>query len=115
MQGVPSSEALRLAALRASWARDRPVRWRKLTWRWAAWFGSRWIFPVVAAVALGWIPASLHWATPLSSGELSPHEALHLSPSIGTEGAPGVPPPTPASPEPGLFLKPDNQLNSKEI
>lgn len=51
---LPDTEALRRAALQASWARDRAVGGRRLRWRWFTWIATRLLLPllVVAAVLL---------------------------------------------------------------
>jgi hypothetical protein len=62
---VPDSEALRLAALQASWRRDRRVAQRRIVWRWIVWFALRYLPWLLAALALlvavgylaGWLPA----------------------------------------------------------
>ncbi len=46
--GVPDTEALRRAALQASWARDRRVGRRRLLWRWMLWFLLRCVLPAFA-------------------------------------------------------------------
>lgn len=51
---LPDTEALRRAALQASWARDRAVGGRRLRWRWFTWVATRLLLPllVVAGVLL---------------------------------------------------------------
>lgn len=117
MQGIPSSEALRQAALHASWARDRAKRRHKLSWRWTAWFGTRWVFPVVMAGALGWVPASLRLAAPLTPGELSQFDGLRFSPAIDVDASGAAASSAPTQiPEPpgGISLRSDTQLKTKE-
>lgn len=55
---VPDADALRQAALRASWARDHTVRRRRIAWRWVLWFMLRFVVP--AAMAVGATAALLH-------------------------------------------------------
>ncbi|MRD47193.1 hypothetical protein [Caenimonas koreensis] len=114
MQAIPSSEALRQAALQASWARDTAVRRRRLTWRWAKWLGTRWIFPVVAAAALGWVPASWRVSLPLTRSELSQPAGLQLSPGISAAAPPIAAPPAGVEPQPGISLRPEQKLKTKE-
>lgn len=62
---VPDPEAVRLAALQASWRRDRRVAQRRIVWRWFVWFALRYLPWLMAALALlfaagylaGWRPA----------------------------------------------------------
>lgn len=61
---VPDSEAVRLAALQASWRRDRRVARRRIFWRWIVWFALRYLPWLLVALALliaagylaGWLP-----------------------------------------------------------
>jgi len=61
---VPSSDTVRQAALRASWARDHRVARRRLAFRWLLWAWWRIGLPVLVALALAvwW----LLWQMPLS-------------------------------------------------
>lgn len=62
---IPSSEAVRTAALQASWRRDRRVARRRIAWRWIAWYAQRYLPALLALLALlaigsylaGWVPA----------------------------------------------------------
>lgn len=56
---LPDTEALRQAALRASWARDRQVGQRRLQWRWVQW-GLQNIGLPLAVVGVG--AALVVWA-----------------------------------------------------
>lgn len=51
---VPSTDVLRVAALQASWKRDRAVGRRRVAWRWTLWYTRQWGPWVtgIAAVAL---------------------------------------------------------------
>ncbi len=49
---VPTSEAIRRAALGASWARDHRVARRRLALRWLLWAGWRIGLPVLIALAV---------------------------------------------------------------
>ena len=62
-QPVPATEAVRQAALQASWRRDRQVSRRRVLWRWTLWY-SRLYFPH-ASVALLIIGATLFLASKL--------------------------------------------------
>jgi len=114
VQGIPSSEVLRQAALHASWARDRSRRRRKLAWRWTEWLVTRWIFPVVMAGALGWVPASLQLPVRLVPDERSLREGLHFSPAIEPNGPREAQPSAIEEPKAGISLRPDQQLKPKE-
>lgn len=50
---LPDTEALRRAALQASWARDREVGRRRLRWRWASWALTRVGLPLLCLAAMG--------------------------------------------------------------
>lgn len=49
---VPDSEALRRAALQASWQRGRWVARRRVAWRWVAWASVRYLLPALLAFSL---------------------------------------------------------------
>lgn len=50
---VPDTEAVRQAALRASWRRDRWVARRRLLGRWLLWCLRRYVLPIVLIIGLG--------------------------------------------------------------
>lgn len=50
---VPDAEAVRQAALRASWRRDRWVARRRLLGRWLLWCLRRYVLPIVLVIGLG--------------------------------------------------------------
>ncbi|MEZ5663192.1 MAG: hypothetical protein R3E94_06625 [Burkholderiaceae bacterium] len=56
---VPDSDAVRRAALAASWQRDRRIAQRRLTWRWALWYLHRYYLHALGVLAvllaLGWL------------------------------------------------------------
>jgi len=93
---VPDAEALRRAALQASWQRGRWVARRRVVLRWALWAASRYLMPALAVFGVaGWlwlgVLPSLH--TPW----------LQLPPWAGTSQAPTAPPspaPTSTTPSP---------------
>lgn len=87
---VPSSEAVRVAALSASWVRDRQLRRRRLAWRWLLWGLWRIGLPLllVLALATGLLlqmpPSSVPaWLAPIAS-----------SLRTATRAVPAVPPAT---------------------
>jgi hypothetical protein len=47
---VPGSDALRQAALEASWRRDRKVAQRRIAWRWVVWCLQRYSLPVLGGL-----------------------------------------------------------------
>lgn len=49
---VPDAEALRRAALQASWQRGRWVARRRVAWRWLVWATTRFFLPALLAFAL---------------------------------------------------------------
>lgn len=49
---VPDAEALRRAALQASWTRDRWVARRRVAFRWTLWASTRYLMPALAAFGL---------------------------------------------------------------
>lgn len=49
---VPCAEAVRLAALEASWRRDKRVARRRLFWRWTLWYIQRYHRHALALMAL---------------------------------------------------------------
>ncbi len=73
----PEPDPLRLAALRASWRRDRQVRRRRLAVRWLAWAFWRYglavllVLATAAAVALG-IGRTTHAAPPPPTSAAAP-------------------------------------------
>jgi hypothetical protein len=121
VQGVPSSEMLRQAALQRSWRRDRAVSARKRAWRWVAWLTSRWALPVVVAAALGQVPTADRGDAQLALGEPArPFDAAQggsfkLSRSLGPplQAAPAAPPPA-AEPQAGIVLKTELKFDRKE-
>jgi hypothetical protein len=112
VQGVPTSEMLREAALHASWQRDRRVRARKLTWRWIEWFATRWMLPVAAALALGYVPAA-DWDQLPIRALVPPPEGMTLAPAIGAASA-TAPAPRIEPAAPRLSLQPELHFIPKE-
>ncbi|MGS5086964.1 hypothetical protein ACVC7V_10675 [Hydrogenophaga sp. A37] len=69
---VPSAEAVRQAALEASWRRDKRVAQRRLLWRWTLWYIQRFYAHVLVALVL--IVAAVHFSDrwfvwPLAAGK----------------------------------------------
>lgn len=80
---VPSAEAVRQAALEASWRRDKRVAQRRLFWRWTLWYIQRFYAHalVVLALVLGAVYLSGHWLNrSRSAGETTSALAPATSP-----------------------------------
>jgi len=84
---VPDAEALRRAALQASWRRDRWVARRRVWLRWLLWVSGRYLMPALLAFGLGaWL-----WLGVLS-GLGIPLDQLAVFPQPSTSPAPTPPP-----------------------
>lgn len=96
-QPAPSAEALRMATLQASWARDRQVARRRLAWRWLVWAWWRYLLP--AALVLGSAAWLVTWLLPeanrLLARQLAPAASQTASPA---PLQPDRPAPTPSVP-----------------
>ncbi len=83
---VPDAEAVRQAALQASWRRDRAVARRRLIWRWLVWLVQRYYLYVLLLLALfmgwphlkGWL-ASIN-PVPLNAPVSAPQQPLKSTP-----------------------------------
>jgi cell division septation protein DedD len=62
---LPDTEALRQAALRASWARDRQVGQRRLWGRWVSWMLLRFGLPLLLIASLAGL--GFVWMQPLTA------------------------------------------------
>lgn len=51
-KSIPDSDAVRLAALQASWSRDRRVAQRRVAWRWTTWYAQRYAPHALAGLVL---------------------------------------------------------------
>lgn len=130
---VPDTEAVRQAALRASWRRDRWVARRRLLGRWLLWLLRRYVLPIVLVVGLGlllWLgvwpslrkPFETARPAAASSTPLPPPRDAGLRlethwPPATTAQAPvqtTPPAPLPSQPTSPSHLKPENWLHSKE-
>lgn len=49
---VPCADAVRQAALEASWRRDRQVAQRRIAWRWVVWYARRLTPPLIGVLGL---------------------------------------------------------------
>lgn len=140
---VPDSEAVRRAALQASWRRDRRVAQRRIVWRWIVWFTLRYLPWLVAALALliavgylaGWLPtmpaaaeprmieaeAAVYAPPPAAVEPVEPNTETDLTPltlrASARLGLIAIVTTTaveaPTSPD-TLTLTPENWLHSKE-
>lgn len=126
---VPDAETVRLAALSASWRRDRTVARRRLFWRWLAWIFIRYHLALLVLLGLvlaslwlwrGLKPSDIH-SNPPAAASLPASGAptgLVLMPSdrIGSPNRPDTMPPQdrPADPSPPRPSIPEMGLHSKE-
>lgn len=83
---VTGAEAVRQAALQASWRRDKRVAQRRLFWRWTLWYIQR--FYVHALVALALVLGAVHfsdrwfaWPLPVGNQVAAPANTAVLEPS----------------------------------
>ena len=95
---VPGAEAVRQAALEASWRRDKRVAQRRLFWRWTLWYIQRFYGHalVVLALAVGAVHFSDHWlARPLPTSEpfAAPSPASAIEPVAPTATTAPLPEP----------------------
>lgn len=89
---VPGSDALRQAALEASWRRDRKVAQRRIAWRWVVWCLQRYSLPVLGGLGAMGLVAYLAGLWPREPAALSPH--VVSAPERPTDGAPPAPTPS---------------------
>jgi hypothetical protein len=123
---VPDTDALRRAALAASWQRDRKVGASRIRWRWALWAAIYLGLPLLLGLLL-FLLAVLHQPQPEPGPAAAPETrqapppdadmpALRLDTRFGAPPAPAAPAPQadrPDEPAP-LILQPDDWLHSKE-
>lgn len=84
---VPDPDALRQAALRASWARDRKVRQRRIAWRWFLWTMVRYVLPATGGMAV--IALVLHQLGWWHAPELPPWQWKDVAPRQSQPAATG--------------------------
>jgi hypothetical protein len=99
LPAVPGSDAIRQAALQASWQRDRRVAQRRIVWRWVLWYLQKYSLPLLALVSVIAVVVYLSGAWP----EAATESPLAQVPSVDTRPsytAPSVPLPRVASSEP---------------
>lgn len=90
---LPSTEVLRVAALQASWRRDRAVGRRRVVWRWTLWYTRRW-GPLVGGIAAT-ILAVVQW--PVAQNLLTQVSWPRNPPTLSNP-VPVLPAPLPAPP-----------------
>lgn len=90
---VPDAEALRRAALQASWRRDRWVARRRVLLRWLLWATGRYLLPAMLVFGLG----TLLWLGVLPSRG-NPLDRLDIFQQPAASPAPAAPPPPVATP-----------------
>jgi hypothetical protein len=99
LPAVPASDALRQAALQASWQRDRRVAQRRIAWRWLLWYLQRYSLPALASLGLvGTVAYFLGgWPERVTQTPPSPPSSVIPRPAYT---APSVPPPRMAPQDP---------------
>ena len=98
---VPDAEALRRAALQASWRRDRWVARRRVWLRWLLWASGRYLMPAMLVFGLGawlWLGVLPGMGNPLD------RLAIYLQPAANP--APTAPPPPMAAVTPSAQPQP---------
>lgn len=97
---VPDAEALRRAALQASWRRDRWVARRRVWLRWLLWVGGRYLIPALLVFGVGawlWLGVLPGLSHPLNQSTLFQSPAA--SPAAAPLATPAEPVAHPASPQ----------------
>ena len=107
---VPDAEALRRAALQASWQRDRWVARRRVWLRWLLWVSGRYLMPALLVFGLGaWL-----WLGVLP-GIGNPLDQMAIFQTPATRPAPAaMPAPVPATNAPPLPAEPAGTAYSPE-
>jgi len=83
----PDAEALRQAALRASWTRDRRVARRRLAMRWLAW--AFWRYGLALLMVMAFAAAVAAWMLNVSQASLrSPRFTVVPTPSTADAASP---------------------------
>ena len=101
---VPDVDALRLAALQASWQRDRWVARRRVALRWVLWYAGKYGLQVLLALAV----AAFLWLRVIPGlRELTaPDEPVAVAPAPAQTPVPeAAPPANPDETEPPLRLE----------
>lgn len=102
---VPDAEALRRAALQASWQRGRWVARRRVALRWVLWAASRYLMPALAVFGVAawlWLGVLPGWPTPWQQLQLwaEGSSAPAVAPSPAAAPAEPAPVAAPESTEP---------------
>lgn len=92
---VPGSDALRQAALEASWRRDRKVAQRRIAWRWLVWCLQRYSLPALGALGAVALVAYLAGVWPRGPAEtkVTTPDLMATDPSLSAP----VPVPSPTA------------------
>lgn len=93
---VPDVDALRLAALQASWQRDRWVARRRVAMRWALWYAGKYGLQVLLALVVAafvWLRVIPELTAPTEPVAVAPAPAPEPTASAAPEAA------VPASPD----------------
>lgn len=110
---VPDAEALRRAALQASWARGRWVARRRVALRWALWASTRYLMPALAVFGMAawlWLgvlpgmhnpwPRLQQWAGGSPAPAVAPSAPVaHVTPALPAPAATTTPSEPPAAVE----------------
>jgi hypothetical protein len=101
---VPDAEALRRAALEASWRRDRWVARRRVWLRWLLWVSGRYLMPALLVFGIGawlWLGLLPGLVSPMDPPALTGTPAANTTPVVTAPVV--VDPPAPGA-EPALTM-----------
>ena len=109
---IPGTEALRQAALAASWKRDRAVARRRLMWRWGVFYAQRYAPHSLAALTVlaGALYVSGHWPSWPSHAADAPAADAVRAPYV----APSVPTTAVASSAEAVVPPPQDAITAEE-
>ena len=108
---VPDAEALRRAALQASWRRDRWVARRRVWLRWLLWVSGRYLMPILLVFGLGawlWLGVLPGMGNPLE--QLASLQKADTIPASVEQTTPLPATPPPAEPQAATFSPEGEEL-----